>query len=152
MKPGPKPTPPLDRVLARVEVGLCWTWQGKPNKKGYGRVTVAPKQWEYVHRLVYLALVGEIPDETLDHLCLNTLCVNPDHLEPVSREEHARRQQRHGTWMSRRATCVNGHEFTPTNTRLRTGRNGRQFRVCLTCQALNNSRAYARRKGTSNAC
>lgn len=44
------------------------------------------------HRLVYEYEVGPIPDGlTIDHLCRNTICVNPSHMEPVTNAENARR-------------------------------------------------------------
>jgi hypothetical protein len=68
----------------------CWVWQrGKSN--GYGIVTRNGKN-QYAHRVVYERLVGAVPPGLdLDHLCRNTSCVNPAHLEPVSHGENMRR-------------------------------------------------------------
>ena len=64
------------------------------------------------HRFAYELLIGPIPSGlTIDHLCRNTGCVNPAHMEPVTRAENARRHVPH-----RPAHCVKGHEFTPENT------------------------------------
>lgn len=60
------------------------------------------------HRVAYEALVGRIPDGlTLDHLCENKRCVNPDHLEPVTRAENLRRHaERHrGSCYCERPGC-----------------------------------------------
>lgn len=70
----------------------CWPWLAYRNAKGYGQVsvngTVRP-----AHRVAYELLVGPIPaDLTLDHLCRNTGCVNPVHLEPVTASENTHRQ------------------------------------------------------------
>ena len=70
----------------------CWPWLATVNRKGYGQVSrdgaIRP-----AHRVAYELLVGPIPEEmTLDHLCRNTGCVNPTHLEPVSAAENTRRQ------------------------------------------------------------
>jgi hypothetical protein len=44
------------------------------------------------HRFAYELLVGPIPAGlVLDHLCRNRLCVNPNHLEPVTNSENPRR-------------------------------------------------------------
>lgn len=41
---------------------------------------------------MYELLVGPIPEGlTIDHLCRNTMCVNPDHLEPVTHRENLMR-------------------------------------------------------------
>jgi hypothetical protein len=45
-----------------------------------------------LHRHVYLELVGDIPEGMeIDHLCRFRPCVNPDHLEVVTRAENVRR-------------------------------------------------------------
>lgn len=40
------------------------------------------------HRAVYIQLRGDPGDKDLHHRCRNKACVNPDHLEPVSRKDH----------------------------------------------------------------
>lgn len=41
------------------------------------------------HRMSYEHFVGPIPEKMyLDHLCRNTLCVEPSHLEPVTNREN----------------------------------------------------------------
>lgn len=57
----------------------CWFWLGRV----FGRYGTAGSRW--AHRIVYEEFNGPIPEGmTLDHLCRNTVCVNPNHLEPVS--------------------------------------------------------------------
>jgi hypothetical protein len=44
------------------------------------------------HRYAYEWLIGPIPiGLDLDHLCRTRECVNPNHLEPVTRKENIRR-------------------------------------------------------------
>jgi hypothetical protein len=44
------------------------------------------------HVVMYERHVGLVPDGLeLDHLCRNTSCVNPSHLEPVTHAENMRR-------------------------------------------------------------
>lgn len=70
----------------------CWNWQGARQSRGYGSFGIAPGRTALAHRVAYEAMVGPIPDGmTLDHLCENKVCVNPAHLEPVTREENTRR-------------------------------------------------------------
>lgn len=65
----------------------CWVWRGYRDRNGYGRHRV-----EWAHRWSYEHHVGPIPDRhEIDHLCSNPPCVNPEHLEPVTKVEHARR-------------------------------------------------------------
>jgi hypothetical protein len=44
----------------------------------------------YVHRVSWLGFVGPIPDDlTVNHRCEVKRCVNPDHLELLTRPDHA---------------------------------------------------------------
>ncbi len=88
-----------ERFWAKVDkTGDCWEWLGTKTCAGYGIVTFVRdgrKTTSTAHRWAYEALVGPIPDGlTLDHVvCANTSCVNPAHLEPVTRAENTRRQR-----------------------------------------------------------
>jgi hypothetical protein len=77
----------------------CWEWQGSRNNKGYGQ------QWEngkfvFAHRWAYEQAKGPIPNGlSIDHLCGNRACVNPDHLEAVDHATNCRRgRQSKLTW------------------------------------------------------
>lgn len=82
------------RVFRRVEIDPetgCWIFTGALNR-GYGRVALTPTRLMYAHRVMYLALVGDIPDGMqLDHLCRVPACCNPLHLEPVTQRENVMR-------------------------------------------------------------
>lgn len=69
----------------------CWNWGGVVDAKGYGRFDLGGRP-QKAHRVAYELIVGPIPANlTIDHLCRNKLCVNPDHLEPVTNVENVRR-------------------------------------------------------------
>jgi hypothetical protein len=116
--------------------GFCWEWTGATTRSGYGTYMFDGYAFR-AHRLVYELLVGPIPDGlTLDHLCRNKRCVNPDHLEPVTRGENSRRN----LLGKRSELCKNGHRKGIT-------RKG-GYRVCRTCV---NARARERYHASSTA-
>jgi hypothetical protein len=122
--------PVLDRLAANMEVeGECWVWTRYRNARGgYGRISVGGRL-ATTHRSAYELLVGPIPEGmTLDHLCRNTACFNPDHLEIVTVAENIRRGTQ-GWNMRIRTHCPRGHEYTPETTWIG-NKNDRHCRAC----------------------
>lgn len=66
----------------------CWLWTGAVTAAGYGMFGRG-KRGEgnfYAHRFSFTLHGGVLtPDKELDHLCRNRSCVNPAHLELVTR-------------------------------------------------------------------
>ncbi len=106
----------------------CWFWTGAASS-GYGSFRVDGKAWT-AHRFACQAVRGEIPaNKVVDHLCRNTLCVNPRHLEPVSYSENALRGDDMGAFHRNKTACPAGHAYSNENT-YRTPRNERVCREC----------------------
>lgn len=115
------------RFFANVDIGDCWEWTACKDRDGYGKFRAANKHYR-THRYVWEALVGPIPDGfVVDHLCKNTSCVNPDHLEPVTWAENLHRGESLQAKFARNRTCKRGHEYDGVQ-----GDNG-EFRKCVQC-------------------
>lgn len=72
----------------------CWIWPYSTNKDGYGHFQKDGVMKD-VYRWMYEQIKGPVPHGCeLDHLCRNRLCVNPEHLEPVSHAVNSRRGNR----------------------------------------------------------
>lgn len=69
----------------------CWEWQRRL-KNGYAEVWVntgLKKTLTPVHRLSLEAKHGKsLGQQAAHHMCANTRCVNPDHLQPVTHREN----------------------------------------------------------------
>jgi HNH endonuclease len=136
----PQPTPrQIKNFWAKVEITeTCWVWTASRYPTGYGHLKFFGKN-AYSHRIAYQMLVGPIPEGlTLDHLCRNRICCNPDHLEAVSQRVNALRGQTVAAANAAKTHCPQGHEFLPTNTYVPPKKP--HARDCLECR-----RAAARR-------
>jgi hypothetical protein len=120
-------TTPEERLLAqtiKVPLTPCWFWTGR-SSHGYGEFMHQGSKYR-AHRVSYEMHVGAIPQGlVLDHLCETPCCVNPWHLEPVTRVENVKRHYR------RQTHCKRGHPLSGDN--LRVKRRGNGVRECKTC-------------------
>ena len=72
----------------------CWVWDGHCNASGYGQFRLGSAKMKLAHRYYYELLVGPISEgHDLHHICENPKCVNPAHLEPLSRKVHRRKSK-----------------------------------------------------------
>jgi hypothetical protein len=81
----------------RITPSGCVEWASTLSEDGYGKAVVgyrghARPVRRYAHILTYEMWVGPVPPGLeLDHLCRNRACVNPAHLEPVTRKVNVER-------------------------------------------------------------
>jgi hypothetical protein len=112
---------------------FCWRWVYALDVQGYGALKVSNKS-KKAHRVVYELLRGPIPENmTLDHLCKNRWCVNPDHMDIVTSGENALRGNGPFAKNKRKTHCKYGHEFVPENIRPTVDKRGNVNRSCLRC-------------------
>ncbi len=111
----------------------CWLWlgftsdrHGHPN--GYGSMSYRFTRMP-AHRFSWELRNGRIPSGlTLDHLCRNKTCVNPEHLEAVSLPINILRSDTVTAMNKRKTHCPKGHPYDLLNTYFCP--NKRRCRIC----------------------
>lgn len=99
----------------KTNLSGCWLWLAGKNNHGYGRFSINNK-YERAHRVAYELVKGPIAEGvTLDHLCRNPACVNPDHLEPVTHRENVLRGKAPPAIHAKKTHCPNGHPLEGEN-------------------------------------
>jgi len=118
-------------VRFRFRSNGCWEWISK-NKFGYGSsvriagIKIPP------HVVSYRHFLGPYPiGFDLDHLCRNRSCINPEHLEPVTRAVNNSRRV-----FIKKTHCKHGHEWDPANTRFNQTPKGGYQRTCRKCAVI----------------
>ena len=131
-------------LVAKVDVGDCWTWTRGTFKTGYGNAWSAERgRGLKAHVFVWGWLVGPIPEGLeLDHLCRNVLCVNPDHLEPVTPRVNTLRNYSPPSKNARRKACQRGHVFDAENTAYTPD----GMRRCRACQRIRTAKWRRQRR------
>jgi len=111
---------------------------------GYGLASFK-RTTRMAHRAVFTEVKGDIPKGmTLDHLCRNKICVNPEHLEIVTQRENILRGNGKASINAKKTHCARGHEFTSDNTYTHFSPKGEKWRKCKTCMAINSRKFYAK--------
>lgn len=114
-------------IYTMIDTNDCWLYAGTINSNGYGLIFSGTTL--YAHRVIYEALVGKIGEGLhIDHLCMVRSCINPLHLEPVTRKENILRGNGIAAQCARKTHCKQGHEYTSENTLIKS-----KGRVCKMC-------------------
>jgi hypothetical protein len=130
----------------------CWEWTGALDGSGYSMMWYEGR-CRRAHVVMYELTKGKIPKGLqIDHTChkpadceggdgcRHRRCINPDHLEAVTKQENGKRG--HHRWQKfyacghafqrAKTHCPSGHEYTPDNTAIHT-KKGYNYRRCKQC-------------------
>lgn len=127
-----------NRFLSKINYNNtngCWEWSDKlcnnyPRFK-YNRIT------KKSHRLSYEIFVGPLNEQLfIDHLCRNTKCVNPFHLELVTPKVNNERGFSPTNIANKTNKCKLGHELSQLPTQKR----------CIICMKDYEKKWYKSRK------
>lgn len=125
------------KVDATAGPDACWPWAAGLTTHGYGQFTVDSRP-RLAHRVAYELTHGSVPaGMDLDHLCRNRRCVNPAHLDPVTRYVNIHRSP---LTNAGKTHCPKGHPYEPWNVYRSHGR-----RFCRTCRSPRMLRELAAR-------
>lgn len=117
----------LIRIFSKIQVSTkhfyrdvaCWEWIGALTAKGYGQFKIKKKQI-LAHRWIYQTFVEEFSVELdSDHLCRRPRCVNPVHIEPVTKRENCLRGESPHAKHARKTHCIKGHVLIQEGNRRR---------------------------------
>lgn len=142
--------PLIDRMMEKIRTDAdgCWVWVGARcggKHSRYGMIKNNGKPL-MAHRASYEAHVGPIANGlVIDHLCRNTFCINPAHLEAVTQQENVLRGAG-----AMKPHCPHGHDMSGDNLRIQKTKSSSR-RICATCHVEQN-RAWRARRDHAKGC
>ncbi len=120
-----------------VADGGCWPWIACATDKGYGAFYESGKM-VVASRKAYELVNGPIAEGMqIDHLCRNTICVNPSHLESVTPSTNILRGDLARVTRERyllKQHCPQGHPYDSQNTYRAKSVGPRRCRICRKTQ------------------
>ena len=139
-----------ERAFERVRMNEngCRISEYSVGSHGYAQIGWQEKgtrQTVLAHRAAWVHVNGQMPlGMTLDHVCKERRCVNPEHMRMLPNYENARRINRRD-WPMRQ--CTNGHENTLLEGFARTENGKRRTGViCSECRRIYVARTNWRKR------
>lgn len=143
----------IEEKVERDPNSGCWLWAAaNDGRHGYGNIRMADGMRK-AHRVSYEFYCEPIPSGyEIDHLCRTPACVNPKHLEAVTRKENMRRAPKEGLKLGGRANgdrlkakthCPQGHSYAEHGVARKEG--WRHCRICRNARQIE----YMRRKAVA---
>lgn len=117
------------------ELGPCHDWSAWVNPRtGYPQIGDENRKTISVHRYVCQKKYGELlPGVVADHICLRKVCINEDHLRPITKAENG--QNLRGCRATSRTGVRGVTEENPGRFRPYVNLNGKRYRGPL-CSSL----------------
>ena len=121
--------------FAKIQIGhprqdgtRCLLWTAAVSSGGYG-IFQTGQRTEVAHRWLWRRWFGDIPGghELHHEVCATKRCVNPVHLRPMTKADHAKE---HHTLRGEITHCPVGHEYDEANTYTHPSRGYRCCRAC----------------------
>ena len=137
IKPGVKPRPLAERFWKFVDKkrdNECWPWMGGVSTHGYAKF-----ENSHASRWMYKLTNGDPGELVVDHICYNTLCVNPSHLQAITQKQNIHRTRRY-LRNRNRTEFECGHPFEASNFVKRI--NERPWKECKMCANIRNKKRY----------
>jgi hypothetical protein len=140
----------VERLVSKIildEASECMRRPAGADDSGYGQFWFEGTMHRS-HRVSHILFIGPIPDGyDVDHVkdrgCRFRDCVNPAHLEAVTKRENTLRSDNMGGVHSRVTHCPADHEYTDETTYWIKSKNGiyrRQCKICTKAKAMERHR------------
>jgi|SRR5579863_5247114 len=129
------------RLMHRVTFDPSGCWLSGHSRTSWGYVQfMADHKHTTAHRFAYELFNGPIPEGMqVDHLCRVRHCVNPAHLEAVSKKENILRGESYCAQAARKTHCPKGHPYSEENTHVWNNK-----RFCRECSRASSRRYQAK--------
>ncbi len=140
----------MDKVV--IEPSGCWRWTASAIPAGYS-CFYAHGSTHRAHKwgVEYFRHMKVPKGMECDHLCRNRWCVNPNHIEIVTKSVNMRRGRNQ---FRERSHCKRGHALVSENIRRMKSGRGHTFNACRACIRIAETKRNGkrrRRKGQDDA-